>query len=117
MNFSLRLSRTCYKLASLHMSDYQIESTVNSLLDWIPGSEPDADHEGVARKQRPLVDHAVLAHVVDGVDGLVGLVNHGDDNTVVRAGVALQLAAAEAVPPALGNEINDNCNCPLWDLH
>ena len=63
------------------------------------------------------MDHAVFAHVVDGVDGLVGLVDHGDDDAVVRAGVALQLAAAEAVPPALGNEINDNCNCPLWDLH
>ena len=52
------------------------------------------------------MDHAVLAHVVDGVDGLVGLVEHGDDDAVVRAGVALQLAAAEAVFTALGTVIS-----------
>ena len=73
----------------------------------IPGSEPDADHDGVPREQHPLVHHAVLAHVVDGIDGLVCLIDHGDDDAVVRAGVALQFAAAEAVSPALGTVIGD----------
>ena len=88
------------------MSDYQIDSKINYLLNSIPGSEPDADHDGVPREQRPLVDHAVLAHVVDGVDGIALLVDHGDDDAVVRAGVALQLAAAEAKSTALGTVIS-----------